>query len=198
LKARSSGSEQFVSDEDLEVLENYVDGALSPREAERVTRRLALDAEWADALDRLRAERAVRQAVWQSAEPDVEAAYAAGRAAVAAAVRADRSFHFARRLRRASGVAAGLLIAFAGGWLARSRLPSPSAAPSGPPAATEFQVALTDDGGNIIAVQHFSDPRQARQFAEDVGRWQSHRRRGDRPEDRRDSNGNFSQVSDEF
>jgi hypothetical protein len=191
-----------VSDEDLEVLENYLDGALAPREVERVTRRLSVDPDWADALDRLRAERAVRQAVWQSIEPDVPAAHAAGRAAAAAAVRADRSFRFARRLRRASGVAAGLLVAFAGGWLARGRLPSPAAVPSNPAAATEFQVALTDDGGNIIAVQHFSDPRQARQFAEDVGRWQSHRRRDDRTQERRDdpgdSSGDFSQVSDEF
>jgi len=193
-----------VSDEDLEILENYLDGALSPREADRVTRRAALDPEWAAALDSLRAERAVRQAVWESGEPDFPAAHAAGRAAVAAAVRSDRYVRLARLFRRVSGVAAGVLIAFAGGWVARGKLSSPAAAPapSGPAAATEFQVALTDDGGNIIAVQHFSDPTRARAFAEDVGRWQSRRRhdglREDRREDRRDSSGDFSQVSDEF
>jgi hypothetical protein len=78
-----------------------------------------------------------------------------------------------------------LLIAFAGGWAARGRVSTPT-----PLAPTEFQVALTDDHGAIIAVQHFSDPRQARQFAEDVGRWQS-RRHDEDP-------GDFSQVSDEF
>ena len=193
-----------MSDEDLEILENYLDGALSPREADRVTRRAALDPEWAAALDSLRAERAVRQAVWESGEPDVPAAHAAGRAAVAAAVRSDRYVRLARLFRRVSGVAAGVLIAFAGGWVARGKLSSRAAAPapSGPAAATEFQVALTDDGGNIIAVQHFSDPTRARAFAEDVGRWQSRRRhdglREDRSEDRRDSTGDFSQVSDEF
>ena len=195
-----------MSDEDLEILENYLDGALSPREADRVTRRAALDPEWAAALDSLRAERAVRQAVWESGEPDFPAAHAAGRAAVAAAVRSDRYVRLARLFRRVSGVAAGVLIAFAGGWVARGLRSSPAPAPaqvmSGTRAATEFQVALTDDGGNIIAVQHFSDPTRARAFAEDVGRWQSRRRhdglREDRREDRRDSSGDFSQVSDEF
>jgi anti-sigma factor RsiW len=182
-----------VSDEDLETLENYLDGALSPREAERVTRRLALDLEYADAADRLRAERAVRQAVWQSIEPDPAAAHAAGRAAVISAARAERSTRRARLARRAAGVAAGLLVAFAGGWVARGRSAPTAAAPPGAPVG-EFQVALTDDGGNIIAVQHFSDPGQARQFAEDVGRWQS----GPRRDERRDSPGDFSQVSDEF
>ena len=189
-----------MSDEELEVLENYLDGALSPREADRVARRAALDPECAAALDRLRTERAVRQAVWQSIEPDPAAAHAAGRAALTAAVRFDRRSRLTRHLRRASGVAAGLLIAFAGGWVARGRVPAP--VPPGPAAATEFQVALTDDGGNIIAVQHFSDPARAREFAEDVSHWQSRRRhdglREDRREDRRDSSGDFSQVSDEF
>ena len=191
-----------MSDEELEVLENYLDGALSPREADRVTRRAALDPECAAALDRLRAERAMRQAVWQSNEPDPAAAHSAGRAALTAAIRADRRFRFTRHLRRASGVAAGLLIAFAGGWVARGLRSSPAPAPaplmSSAPAATEFQVALTDDGGNIIAVQHFSDPGRARQFAEDVGRWQSRRRHEDRRETSGDSSGDFSQVSDEF
>jgi hypothetical protein len=182
-----------VTDEELEILENHVDGALSAHDAARVSRRAALDPEWAAALERLRAERAMRQAVWQSLEPNAAAAQAAGRDALAAAVRAERSRRFARIARRASGVAAGLLIAFTGGWVARGRLASP-AGPASPLAPTGFQVALTDSGGKIIAVQHFSDPGQARRFAEDVGRWQSSRRQ----EAKDDSSGDFSQVSDEF
>jgi anti-sigma factor RsiW len=177
-----------VSDEDLELLENYLDGALPPGEAERVSRRLALDPVWARALEQLRAERAVRHEAWRSMEPDAETADAAGRAAVDNALHADRWARASRLARRASAVAAGLLIAFAGGWVARGRAPAP-AAPTSPP--VEIQVALTDEGGRIIAVQHFSDPRRAREFAEDVGRWQSGRRQQEQP-------GDFSQVSDEF
>jgi hypothetical protein len=146
-------------------------------------------------LERLRAERALRQAAWQSFEPDPAFADLAGRAAVSRALADDRSRRAARFARRASGVAAGLLIAFAGGWVARGRAvapgaPSEAAGSSAAVAPAEFQVALTDEGGRIIAVQHFHDARQAREFAEDVGRWQSRAPREDA--------GDFSQVSDEF
>jgi hypothetical protein len=177
-----------VADEDLESLESFLDGALEPAEAERVARRVALDSAWGRALDQLRSEQAVRREVWQSLEPDAAAAESAGSAAIQSARSADRWSGASRVARRASAVAAGLLVAFAGGWFARGRAPAP-AAPIVPP-PIEIQVALTDEGGRIIAVQHFSDPREAREFAEDVGRWQSGRRQGD--------SGDFSQVSDEF
>ena len=175
-----------MSDEELELLESYLDGALAPAEEERDRRRVARDAAWAGALDRLRAERSVRQAVWQSLEPDLASAERAGDDAARGALGADRARRSSRFARRASAVAAGLVIAFVGGWAARGRVGEPA----GPVAPAEFQGALTDDRGAIIAVQHFSDPRQARQFAEDVGRWQSRRHREDP--------GDFSQVSDEF
>jgi len=178
-----------VSDEDIELLENYLDGALSPGEAERVGRRLARDLEWAGALEQLRAQRGVRREVWESLEPSRPLADAAGRAAVARAISAERWSRATRFARRAAAVAAGLLVAFTGGWVARGRVPAPAGTPSAP-APMEIQVALTDEGGNIIAVQHFADPARARQFAEDVGRWQS----GHRP----DEVGDFSQVSGEF
>ena len=175
-----------MSDEELEILEGYLDGALAPDEAERVSHRLAHDALLAHALDRVRAERSVRQAVWQSLEPEPVTVDRSTHDALTAAFSADRSRRLGRFVRRASAVAAGLLIAFAGGWVSRGRVSMPAT----PIAPTEFQVALTDDRGAIIAVQHFSDPGQARQFAEDVGRWQSRRSQEDP--------GDFSQVSDEF
>ena len=174
-----------MSDEELELLETYLDGALALPEARRVERLVAREPAWAEALEQLRAERGLRQAAWASFEPDGSLADRAGRDVVRRAVQAERAARAARFARRALAVAACLLLAFAGGWAARGYV-SPA-----PTLAREFQVALTDERGNIIAVQHFSDPRQARQFAEDVGRWQAGRR-GD------DDAGDFSQASDEF
>ena len=37
-----------------------------------------------------------------------------------------------------------------------------------------YQVALTDEAGNITAVQKFDSLDEARNFAADVGRWQAH------------------------
>ena len=46
-----------------------------------------------------------------------------------------------------------------------------------PPSAREepyvYQVALTDDKGNIMAVQQFDKLEDAKAFAADVGRWQA-------------------------
>ena len=182
----ASERERRVSDEETELLETYLDGALSPEDAQRVERRIEREAEWAAALGQLRAERTARRAAWESYEPQVAAADRVGLRAARRAVRADEARRVAVFARRASIVAAGLMLAFAGGWVARGRGISPSNGST----TARFQVALTDEGGNIIAVQHFSDPRQARQFAEDVGRWQSGARQ--------DDVGDFSQVSSEF
>jgi anti-sigma factor RsiW len=180
-----------VSEDEIETLENYLDGALPADEAEAVCRRLATESSLAPAMEKLRAERAARQAVWRALEPDPASADALGRRAASDAVRGDRLARASRTARRVSAVAACLALSFAGGWFARGRTPVPArddvaaAAPAG-----AFQVALTDEGGNIIAVQRFSDPRKAREFAEDVGRWQSRPRRTERRE--------FLQTSDEF
>lgn len=176
-----------MADEDRDILDSYLDGALSPEAADRVRQRLERDPAFVAAVDQLRAERATRHAAWQSFEPDPAFATGAASVAFSAALRQDRYARASRFARRASAVAAGVVIAFAGGWAARGRVSVPAPHPVAP---TEFQVALTDEGGRIIAVQAFADPHQARQFAEDVGRWQSGR------DD--DSSGDFSQVSDEF
>jgi anti-sigma factor RsiW len=183
-----------VSEDEIETLENYLDGALPVNEAEAVAGRLATEPSLAAALEKLLAQRTARQAVWRTLEPDPASADALGRRAAADAVRRDRLARTSRTARRASAIAACIALSFAGGWFARGRAPAPlrsevtaaaAAVPDGP-----FQVALTDESGNIIAVQHFTDPRKAREFAEDVGRWQSRPRRTERRE--------FLQTSDEF
>jgi hypothetical protein len=168
------------SDDDVELLEAHLDGALSPEEHERLTGRLCREAQLGDALAALRAERSVRRQAFSSFEPDPQAADAFASHAVALVEKQDRWRRTSRLLRRVSAVAAGFAIAFAGGWVARgsaSADPAPTVAASGTAGGpSSIQVALTDEQGNIVAVQQFDDLRQAAQFADDVGRWQARRR----------------------
>ena len=183
-----------MSDEEIQILESYLDGALPAHEAQDVCRRLADDAAYGAAFERLRGERATRQAAWRSFEPDPASAAGFARRAAGEAVRQDRLARASRFARRATAVAACLVVAFAGGWVARGRMTSADhvagISPAGITPAGTFQVALTDEHGTIIAVQRFSDPQKAREFAEDVDRWQSRRR----PAEQRE----FLQTSDEF
>ena len=179
-------------DEDRDLLEAHLDGELAPAEAEALGRRLAADARLAAALEELRAERAVRRAVWGAYEPTEAEAAAVAAGAVAAAVRDGRWNRAARVARLASAAAAAVVFAFAGGWMARGRVAPDGAAPGpnvagdgdghfvssgGGAGAGSFPVAFTDENGRVIAVQHFDDPQAARQFADDVGRWQARPRR---------------------
>ena len=163
-----------MSDEEIEKLETYLDGALPPAEAEEVCRRAAEDPALCAALDQLRAERAARAAAWNSYEPSPATAEAVAERTVQVAVRRDRNIRASRAARRATAVAACLALAFVGGWVARGRVVERDAAPD-----NTAQVALTDENGNVIAVQRFEDPRKARQFADDVDKWQSRRRRAE-------------------
>ncbi len=200
--------EPQISIDDLETLDAHLDGALTPPEAEALGRRLAAEPALAEALDRLRAERNVRRAVWASYEPDETAANSAAATVLAAAVREERWRRSVSIGRRATAAAAVLLLAFAAGWAARGKVspgsrqtmrmgePHPFFTSGGGSGNESFPVALTDEHGNIIAVQHFNDPAKAREFAEDVGRWQS---RTPRPATAPSAPSNsLTPVSDEF
>ena len=172
--------------DDLDLLEAHLDGALAPDDAEALARRLGREPALAAALERVRETRAVRRAVWASYEPQAGHAERLTTAFVAAGKREERIRRAARLARRATAAAAVVLLAFAGGWVARGRLADEGASVARPVSTDDhafdssgagdgpsFPVALTDEDGNIVAVQHFDDPDRAREFAEDVGRWQS-------------------------
>jgi anti-sigma factor RsiW len=196
--------------DDAALLEAHLDGALSPAQAESLGRRLATEPVLAAELERLRGERAVRQAVWASYEPEPRHAAATAGAALMLAERAERLRRATSHARRATAAAAVVLLAFAAGWVARGVRPGQPASSQSPLSRTgadhpfassgasagdgsvSFPVALTDEHGNIIAVQHFDDPRKAREFADDVDRWQSRPRRPAPPATP------LTPVSDEF
>ncbi|MDB5303961.1 MAG: hypothetical protein JWM97_1510 [Phycisphaerales bacterium] len=182
----------MVSETDLEILEAYLDDELSAGEVVRLDQRLACEPALAAALQSQRSARAVRAAVFKTTEPDdASADHFAG--AVLASVR-RRAWN--RRLVRASkiagAVAASIVVGVMIGWVGRGRGPEAPVASSFPhPVNTDgrlvahtpkpadggqtYQVALTDENGNVIAVQKFSKVEDARQFADDLGQYQARR-----------------------
>ena len=179
------------SDHDLEVLEAHLDGSLPADASVALCRRLEAEPRLAAALKEVRSERAARYAVWASFEPDDARAEATVSTALASATRQDRLRRAARNARRVTAAAAVVAIAFAGGWAARARVAPEQSSPAaraplhnahhfvssgGGEASGPYPVALTDENGNVTAVQYFDDPQAARDFAEDVDRWQSRAR----------------------
>jgi len=172
-----------LNNDDLGLLEAHLDGELTPADVERLGRRLAQEPDLASGLERLRAERAVRQAALASYEPADRDADALADNVVAAAVRAERWGRRAVLARRATAAAAVVALAFACGWMARGRATPQSVVPVRPAAATDdhpftstgggdmrsFPVVVVDEKGNV-AVQNFDDPAKAREYANDVGR----------------------------
>ncbi|HSV13454.1 MAG TPA: hypothetical protein VLI90_04300, partial [Tepidisphaeraceae bacterium] len=63
-----------ITDTDLELLEAYLDGEVSGTEADALQQRLRAEPELSAAMDDLRSQRAIRQSLWQSLEPDQKTA----------------------------------------------------------------------------------------------------------------------------
>lgn len=181
-----------ISEFDLQLLEDYLDDALSPAQVEHVARRLAEEPELALAMHELRAARVLRAAAWRAMLPsEAEAAEVTRR--VAGAVRRDaRTHRLWRGAWAGTGIAAALAV-FVTGWSLRQPAGSPApqqiaredkpvvirsqpvAIRPAPAAAAAFHVALLDSRGNVIPVQKFSKADDARQFAQDLMTYEDRR-----------------------
>jgi anti-sigma factor RsiW len=169
----------LLVDKDMDLLEDYLDGALDAAAAAALVERLSLDATLAVALQSLRAERKVRQGVWAALEPsegDVSRLIARVNAASK-----RRKLWFTRPMRIGAAAAACVAISFLAGWklhgnkqLAASQTSPAIVNSAGPKVETivSYQVALTDENGHVTAVQNFESLEKAREFANDLGRWQ--------------------------
>ena len=176
-----------VADHDQELLEAYLDDDLSASQVQVVDGRLAREPHLAAALHVLRAERSVRAAVWSSLAPDQQAAERAV-TRVSRGIRRHETLRRVYRGARIGGAVAAAVALFWGGWMVRgvatprpARVAGPVPQPMGRmsiaagEAAGAYRVVLTDETGNVIAVQRFSKLEDARQFADDLGRYQARR-----------------------
>lgn len=164
-----------LTDEDLELLEAYLDGELSAEESAKLRERVSTSAELAGGLELLRAERANRGQAWRSFEPSM--------------MEVDR---LADRLERSIGQAPahpvwdrvlsiGRIVTAAAACLvmgiAIGRMNGSPALPGGVGGAVAgasssqqpVDVVLTDDTGRVF-VQRFDSMQAARQFVEDLKR----------------------------
>jgi len=180
-----------MTDQDLELLEAYVDGELSGADEEELRRRLDAEPGLAAALETLRAEAHVRSQVWKGYEPD-ETAVRRLIARVDASV--DRNTIWAHRLSKIRGVSAAAACIVLGvfiGHAAFSSGPGPGNAPSisnptrvgvpaggpprlatGPQREGPVQYQIVDDSGKAITLQPFSSQKEGEDFLLDLARWQ--------------------------
>jgi len=174
------------TESDIEQLEELLDGALPGDEAEALRSRIHLDPALADVMDRLRADRAARRALFAALEPDDAHADVLTQRIRAAAQRQRTWQRATRTARVGSAVAACLLIGFLGGWLGRDHAlshatpttPHPIASVASPHAGptvqsvVAYQVVIAGEDGRVTAVQNFDSLDKAQEFADDLGRWQ--------------------------
>ncbi len=173
---------------DIQRLEAYLDGEVTGPARTVLEERLATDRALADQLDDLRAARLTRSAVWRALEPDERQVEHLVAGITAAARQREIWRKRAVALRWVSAAAASVLLGIGVGWFGRTFMhpqPAPPAFPvaHGPampdgPASPEalFRVALTDESGNVLAVQTFDSIDRARAFATDVQQWQQRQR----------------------
>ncbi len=168
-----------VPDEELELLDAYLDDALSDQALSELRARLAVEPSMMAALRMLRDERSTRQAFFQSIDPtpaEVDELVADIRHAAAR----KRWWQDRRKLTRwASAVAACLVMGIAGAFVyhawdktpLRSNGDTPMVSGNGMntvSARARYAVEVTDETGNVMAVQHFDNESEANDFRRDV------------------------------
>jgi anti-sigma factor RsiW len=197
-----------ISEQDLELLEAYLDGELPMAEAELLWRRLSSDKELSAELDELRAARAIRQAVWEAMEPNVMAASAVAKR-VDKAIRTRRVLETSRRwLGVAVAVAACVLVGFRIGWvehvsptgvqLAGSDLQRLAHVDSQQAPHQTFTVAIRDQNGNVVSMPHFETRQDAIDFTTTLNAMQQSQGPAQAilPMQRRDPSQNIVPVND--
>jgi len=111
-----------VSENDLEILEVWLDGELSEEQVEALRRRVSVEPELSETLDRLRSDRQMRAGIFQALEPqgaEVETLVAN----VRRGVRKEELINGRlRTLRNVGAIAASIAVVFMAGWLSRTRL----------------------------------------------------------------------------
>lgn len=156
--------------ETINILEEYLDGALDAGRERDLLERLRREPALAVELAELKEARALRGSVFASHEPS-QSEVDRFVSSITQKLHAPRPRPLVIRLfRPIAAAAACVALGFAGGYLMR---PASTAVTSVPGAAPDtYQVAITDDTGRVLGVQQFDSIDKARAFAEDLRRWQ--------------------------
>jgi len=117
----------MLSEQDEELLESYLDDALSPEEVDRVAGRLSAEPQFNAELAALRQQRRQRAAVWESLEPSEERAGAFAATVIRAAHRRQWMSRVSRMSRLSGAAAACILVGLGSGWYVWGRGPAATA-----------------------------------------------------------------------
>jgi hypothetical protein len=188
-----------VNDNDVELLDSYLDGELPMSECEGLWRRLAVEPELSRELDRLRADAATRQIVFSSLEPADDILASLQRNILKSARKESLRATYNRYVRRFATIAACLLFGFGFGWWGHTAYPNFAHNWMGPSGTTgmaglgdglglptvravqpaaphgKFLVNIRDGSGQVIATQQFDTYEQAKQFVDDYSKSQAAR-----------------------
>jgi anti-sigma factor RsiW len=176
-----------AGEQDIDLIERYLDDALEMGEVEALRARLADDPELVAALERVRSERALRKAVYTAYEPDDAAVSRVVGYSTNLVRQGQRSERWRGGVRYVLAAAACVAMGFFGRGLL-DRVDGNAPAEGGNPVAagtghvdvekvSSYRVTLRDEEGRVVAVQRFDSIEKAREFATDVARWQSHSER---------------------
>lgn len=173
-----------IGEFDFELLEAYLDDALTAAQVQHVSQRLLAEPELAAAMHALRQDRGVRLAMWRSTEPAPDHASAVADRVASAIHKIERRRAMVWWVRIGSAAAAAVAV-FVAGWIIRGSSSTSALAESGPSSRAvsiqpdhrngAFQVVLTDAGGHVVGVQRFIRQEDATQFADDLARYQARR-----------------------
>lgn len=115
-------TEMPISDNDLQVLEEWLDGELPEGQTESLRRRLSLEPELSQAMNRLRDERQLRSRLFTLLEPgenEIEVQIGHLRREVR---REELWASRVRGLKKLTSLAAAIVLVFMAGWISRERL----------------------------------------------------------------------------
>jgi anti-sigma factor RsiW len=188
----------LTSDQDLELLETYLDGQLDTADAQLLARRLETDAQLSATLAELQSQRSVRQMVWTSLEGDDAGAQRLNWRIQGAMANAQRATHSSRwsvwRIAQiGSAAAACAVFGFFAGWVGRSNHassvvvnppmvqpvdntltvntnPSNTSPNIKPAPSSPIMVPVTNEYGQVVAWQQFQNADDAKNFTEDLHR----------------------------
>jgi len=178
-----------VNDNDLQLLQAYLDGEMPINECEGLWRRLAVEEELTAELDRLRAEAATRQVVWSSLEPNDDALTQLQDNILREARRQEAHARFSGSLRSIIAAAACVMIGIGLGWMGHDHwaglwrgtivTATHQASLGGGPGPTlgggKFVVPICDSSGRVVAAPQFNTFDEARQFIDDLAKAQANR-----------------------
>ncbi|MBC8107618.1 MAG: hypothetical protein H7Z14_13590 [Anaerolineae bacterium] len=187
-----------VSEQDLELLETYLDNELLGDEMNQVRARLKNEPALAIALEQLTRDRQLRHQVFFAMDREGAATARAtsdsiGRSLNQAAVREVAWGNRRQILRHACAAAACIVVGLLVGWFGRERAENRFANQTNRNTASQvgdatavpdanevaeggFTVGITDDRGRVLAQQRFATLNEARQFSSDLLRWQTRQR----------------------